>query len=131
MLANEQGRLMKKTSLALAIFFLLSQGFAYAAPVTNLQISYDAKEKKLHLEGSHPSERLDRHYIRQAMVSVNGRAVQYFVFPRQHFAGKFSEDLALELQPEDELDVKLICSQGGLTKAHFQVPLPEAESEAK
>ncbi|MBI3601583.1 MAG: hypothetical protein HY209_01630 [Candidatus Omnitrophica bacterium] len=92
-----------------------------AAPASNIQLSYDTDKQTLHVEADHPTDRLDRYFIRRVVVTKNPQESQEFYFSRQTSPAKFIADLDYPANPGDHLEVQLFASEGGTTQGSLDV----------
>ena len=85
-------------------------------------MDYDVLKGILHVEAAHPSERLERHYLRRMIIYKNGAQEQELFFPRQKSAAGFVQDVELKAAGGELIAVEFFCSQGGTAKAEITVP---------
>ncbi len=111
-------------------FFILALTVSpvWATPPREIKLSYDKEGQILHVEAQHPSDRLERHYLRRLVVTQNGKEVQVLNYPRQVLAWGFSNDVVLAAQENDVIKVELFCSQGGNGSGEIILP-PEGKVE--
>jgi hypothetical protein len=122
---------MEESMANLLIFVVLvffAPALASATPPLNTVIKYDAATETLHVEASHPSDKLDKHFIRRMHVDIAGKA-EDFTFTRQRLAAGFQEDVKVKANPGDHIEVKLFCSQGGTVVGSLDIPPEEAPPE--
>ena len=110
--------------LLITILILLPT-LAKATPPNNLLLNYDVELQKLDITANHPSERLERHFIRRVVVTKNSKDTQEFYFVRQVTPGQFKATLDYKTEPGDHLDVKLSCMQGGSAEVSLDIPKSE------
>ena len=101
--------------------------YAGASPANNLQLAYDIDKQAIHIDANHPSDRLDRYYVSQVIITKNSKEKQYFYFSRQRSANKFVEDVDCQAQAGDHLDIELHSSEGGIAQGSIDVPKPEGK----
>ncbi len=118
----------RKIFLAMCGFLVLGWP-ALATPPSALTITYDADKKNVHVSATHPSGRLERHYLRRVVLYINDKEKDSMYFPRQKLAWGMEEDIALEAKPGDKISVEVFCSQGGSAVAETVVPTPPGEDE--
>jgi hypothetical protein len=109
--------------------FALNYSHAEGSPATQLKITY--LNHAIEIEANHPSQRLDRHYIKKVVVTRNLKEKQYFYFPRQSSSNKFIANLAYKAAPGDYLELEFFCSQGGVALGKLNIPQDIKEKEAK
>ena len=95
---------------------------ALAAPPAGIDLSYDSSKKTLHVSARHPSDRLDRYYIRKIVIYKNDTADDEVTFSRQKLASGIEEDIAYEAKPRDVIKVEIFASEGGKGSAEYEVP---------
>ena len=108
--------------VAALLAMTVSGAVAFATPPSQIELSYDALKGNLHIEAEHPSDRLDRHYLRRMVIYKNDVQDQELFYPRQTYAAKFVADTALKADPGDRIAVELFCSQGGVGRQEITVP---------
>lgn len=118
---------MKSFWIALSFIFLSSLG--WATPATNLNIGYSLDTHTLFLDADHPTDRQDRYYIHEVVVTRNGQDQQHFYFSHQARADKFIANLDYVANPGDHLDIKLVASEGGVTEGSIDVAAPSSMRE--
>ncbi len=104
---------------------------AQATPPGDLNVSYDLEKGTLTVQGAHPSEDVNDHYVRRLEVSVNNGEVKKYYFHRQSSAPEFNETVPLALKPKDEVLLKVYCSNGGTQQAEMHIPEEEGAQEEK
>ncbi len=103
--------------------------FVWAAPATNMQLTYDIDKQVLHVEADHPTDRPERYFIQRAVVTKDSQESQEFYFPRQTSPAKFIADLEYPANPGNHLDVKLFSSEGGTAQGSLDVMRTEQKKE--
>ncbi len=120
---------MKKTIGMLLIAVFANAHSVLATPARNVEIAYDTQKHIIHVSADHPTDKLDKHFIRRVTVEVNGKAGGEWSFARQTSAGHFNADLPFESKGGEHLKIKLYCSQGGT--AEEVTILPSIKEEEK
>lgn len=120
---------MKKLFLC-SIFLSFTSSFVWAEPATNMQLIYNVDTQTLHIEANHPTDRLDRYFIRKVVVTKNSKETQDFQFFRQSRADKFIENLTYKAGPDDRLDVELFSSNGGTVKESLVILRTESNKKS-
>ena len=115
-------------TLVLFISGILISSNLWASPATNIQLDYNADTHMLHIEADHPTDRMDRYYVRLVtIVANNQKESQSFTFPRQYSPSKFIGDMNYAAKPGDHLDIQIYSSEGGLATTSIDVPKPAGE----
>jgi hypothetical protein len=96
--------------------------YSGATPPNEVKLSYDSALKVLHVNAEHPSDRLERHYLRTIVITQNGQQVKVMTLPRQTLARGLSVDIDLPAQGDDLINVELFCSQGGHGTGEIKLP---------
>ena len=109
--------------------FLFYAAMASATPPSEILLSYDTDKSILHVSARHPSERLQRHYLRRLVISKNDVVVQTVTFSSQKLASGLEEDIEFKADPGDKISVEVFCSQGGSKKAELLIPKPDGEKD--
>ena len=122
-----------RNTLSFIIFFYLIviNSLLWAAPATNLQITYDKEKQTLHIDANHPSDRLEKYFIQRVELIKNSGETEIFPFHRQTRPDKFIVDLNYSLEDLDHLDVKLFSSEGGLVQGSVDIPKSKEKSDEK
>lgn len=120
--------------MRIMIFIFLSVVFnvwnvGWAAPATNVELTYNLETQTLHIDANHPTDRMDRYYIQRVVVSANSASEQTFSFPRQTSPAKFSADLSYSANGGDHIDVKIYSSEGGLAIASLDITRPPEQKK--
>ena len=63
--------------------FCLTIGYVWANPPQNIQVGYDLSTQTIHIEADHPTDRMERYFVRRVVVIKNNDQTQDFYFPRQ------------------------------------------------
>ncbi len=101
---------------------------SWASPATNVQVDYNPDTQILHIEADHPTDRMDRYYVRLVTIIANNqKESQNFTFPRQYSPSKFIGNIPYAANPGDHLDIQIFSSEGGLAIASLDVPNPSQE----
>ena len=107
---------------AVLIYFSLGVSPVFAAPPSAMTLSYDTVKNSLHVSAAHPSDRLERHYLRRLTVYKNDEEAKTVFWARQKLPAGIEEDIDLNAVPGDHVRVEVFCSQGGFAKAEYIVP---------
>lgn len=99
------------------IFVTLS----WATPPTNLTLTYDLETKTLHIEMTHVSSHLRKHYIRKILVYKNDQEVEDIRLVSQTTPSSVIRDVVLDAKDKDVIRVKAICSEAGTAEASLTV----------
>ena len=106
----------------MAMVMLIGRPLSWATPPRDIKLSYDKEAQVLHIEAEHPSDRLERHYLRRLVIEQNGKEVKTVTFPRQVLARGLRTDVELPAKGDDFMHVELFCSQGGSGGADITLP---------
>ena len=111
---------MNKTlTVYLAILLFFTHSVVWATPPTDVKITYDKVNLKVHIEVEHISSNTKTHRIRHMIVFKNDKEVKEFNYAIQSTPQGFSEDLSIELKPGDVIKVKAVCSKNGFKEGVF------------
>ena len=113
---------MKRIILFILGVFVSTNG--WAVPATNVRLNYNLDTQILHVEADHPTDRLDRYYIRSVVVTTNSKESKNFYFPRQISPSKFMADLNFIAKGGDHLDIQIFSSEGGMATASLDISKP-------
>lgn len=105
-----------------ALLFLCVSSVVWGAPATQIQVSYDSQAEMLHVQADHPTDRLDRYYIRRVLVRNAVGQEQSFDFTRQNAPGRFIADLQYKAEAGEHLDLELYSSEGGKASVGLNIP---------
>jgi hypothetical protein len=104
----------------------------WATPPREIKLTYDKEKQILQVQAQHPSDRLERHYLRRLVITQNDSEVKVINFPRQTLAWGFSVDVDLPAQGDDVIRAELFCSQGGHGAGELVLPAePKLEQGVK
>lgn len=110
---------------ALAGFALLAFLFAPAAsahPPKDVALSYDAPSKMLSVTVAHSSFFPSRHYVRNVVISLNGKVLKSEPYTSQPAGDTFTYTYPVQASPGDELSVTAFCNVFGSREAKLTVP---------
>ena len=82
---------------------LLNTSIAHATAPTSVTIDYNIKSNNLYVRAEHVSSRLERHYIRKMVVSINDEAKDPVYYPRQKAPWGFEADYTVKAKPKDKI----------------------------
>ncbi|MBF0504567.1 MAG: hypothetical protein HQL14_05630 [Candidatus Omnitrophica bacterium] len=112
-------------NILFVLFLLFNCPVSWATPPTSITQTYDLDKASLHVDAVHPSDLLDKSYVRMMTVSLNNKPVQTFYYYRQKDHAGFSEDVSLKAKVGDVIKVDLFCTQGGSLSDELTVPAPD------
>ena len=111
-----------KLNIYFFFIFFFYAAIASATPPSGMSLTYDSEKNILHVSARHPSERLQRHYLRRLVISRNDVVAQTVIFSGQKLAAGLEEDIEFKAGPGDKISVEVFCSQGGSAKARIEIP---------
>lgn len=120
---------MRNLLLALMMFMLMPIA-SWATPPSEVTVSYDQDKQVLHVEAKHPSDRLERHFLRVMKISHDATELKTVTFPRQTLAWGLSTDVDLPTKGGEHIKVELFCSQGGHKDATIDIPEPPVDEKS-
>ncbi len=100
---------------------------ALAAPPTGISLTYDFDKSSLHVSARHPSDNMDKNYLRRLVIYRNGMEEQALTFARQKIAAGLEEDVSLSASPGDLVRVEIFASEGGKGSAEITLTAPQSE----
>jgi len=109
----------------LGCLFILPVTVSLAVPPSSITLSYDLDKGSLHVDADHPSDLLDKNYVRMMVISLNSQPVQTLYYYRQKEHDKFSDDVSFKAQAGDVIRVELFCTQGGSLAQELTVTPPD------
>ena len=115
---------MKQKMVGAVLFCFFWAGTASATPPSDMSLTYDIEKSVLRVFAKHPSQRLERHYLRRLVIYKNDAAAKTVTFARQKLAAGLEEDIEFKAEPGDTINVEAFCSQGGSGKAQIEIPRP-------
>lgn len=101
----------------------------WATPPMDVSINYDKEKKILHVSSAHPSDHLDKHYLRRIVIFKNDVEDKSVAYPRQKMPSGIEEDIAYDAKGDDVISVKIFCSQGGIGIAQTTVAPDQKEKK--
>jgi hypothetical protein len=114
---------MKKYKiLVLWSILVIRVSLVLAVPATNIRLSYDMDTSLIHVEADHPTDRMERYFIRRVVVIKNKKDAKDFYFTRQTKPDGISIDLNYQVEPGDHIEVQLYSTEGGIAQESFDVP---------
>lgn len=118
---------MKKIIFILFCLLAFSVPVSFASPPTSIALTYDQDKGNLHVEAIHPTQDLEKNYVRLMNVYVNGDLVNTLNYARQSDYDKFTEDVPVTAQVGDVIKVDLFCFSGGELAQEMKVEKPGAQ----
>lgn len=106
----------------LMIAFHGTAGTASARPPSEMNLSYDAPARNLHIEIRHVSINPRKHFIRRLLVYKNDEEVEKRAYVQQTTAAMLIEDVPLEAATGDVVRVEAVCNQAGRKDATLMIP---------
>ncbi len=116
---------MKKIFLILAVMIIASN--AWATKPLSINLKYDTTAHVLSVTAEHTSNKLNKHFIRSMVISIDGVAMSPVYFNRQQTPSAFNATVALDVKPQQTIKVELACSLGGSIEGEYTVPEPPTE----
>ena len=114
-------------NFVLLFYVLLGQALAHAP--SKIDLTYDADKKVLHLEMTHVSTNLLKHYIRKIIIYKNEEEVQNIYLVKQTTASTVVEDVPLEAKDGDVIRVKAICAEAGYKEESLTIREKEKDKK--
>lgn len=111
--------------IALAGFMFLAAlavPSAFAHPPKDVALSYDAPSKALSVKVAHSSFFPSRHYVKNVVISLNGKTVRSEPYTSQPAGDAFTYTYTVEASPGDELSVTALCNVFGSKETKLTVP---------
>ena len=112
---------MKRSIAAFAVMLMAGASFVWAAPPTEMEISYDPAQGTLHVEAKHISDHLNKHYLRRLVIYRNGAKEQEIAYTRQKYPSKFIEDIPFIAKPGETIAVEVFSSEGGTKRVELTI----------
>ena len=109
-------------------FLIVITSLLWAAPATNLQLTYNKETQILHIDANHPSDCLEKYFIQRVEIIKNSGKTENFPFHRQTRPDKFIVEFIYNLEPGDHLDIKLFSSEGGVVQGSVDIPKSKEKS---
>ena len=103
-----------KTYAILMLLMVSILPAAMATPPLSIELTYDISLSALHVNAPHTSSRLEKHYLRKMVVSLNGVEQAPLYYHRQASPIGFTADVAMKAKAGDRISVELSCSEGGV-----------------
>ena len=102
---------------------LMSVRLGFAASPSSIDISYDSKEKNLHIAVNHVTHDPREHYIRKILIYKNADTEPaIYRYVQQSSTQAQAEDVAIDLKPGDTIKVEAYCIEAGKAENTFTVP---------
>jgi len=95
---------------------------AFAHPPKDVALSYDAPSKALSVKVAHSSFFPSRHYVKNVVISLNGKTVRSEPYTSQPAGDTYTYTYTVEASPGDELSVTAICNVFGSKETKLTVP---------
>ena len=115
--------------LKIIIFVFFTASVAWGHPPTDVHVTYDTQKQILHVEMTHVTSDMTRHYIRKIIVTLNQTEIVHQTLAKQTTPRNLSMDFPLKAGPHDVITVKVFCKQGGSAEGTMTVPVPEKEEK--
>jgi len=103
---------------ALLAGFLLVPS-ASANPPSDMSISYNELSKDLRVTITHPVSNPQEHYIKEVIVTINGKVVTDSRYTSQPSPDTFTYTYPLPAQPGDDIEVTANCNLAGSKSSHL------------
>lgn len=116
---------MRKFFLVLIAMIVTST--AWATKPDSIDLAYDPASKVLSVTADHTSNKLNKHFIRNMKISVDGVALAPVYFTRQQTPSAFNATVSVDANPKQTIKVELSCSLGGSIEGEYIVPEPPTE----
>ncbi|MEN6609898.1 MAG: hypothetical protein ABFC24_03580 [Methanoregulaceae archaeon] len=114
-------------ALILAAFLILVPPAAAHAP-TDMVLKYDSGAGILSVTITHPVADVQTHYIRDVIISVNGKNVNTTMYTSQPDPSAFTYTYPVTTLPGDTLEVTAECVLGGSLSKSITLPETDAGS---
>ncbi len=101
----------------------------WAHPPTDIKLSYDYSAKTLHIEMTHVTSNIVKHYIRRLEIVKNQDVPVTMTLPRQTTPHNLVEDVSLTAKPGDTIQVKAYSKEGGIAEQSFIVPPEDSKKK--
>ena len=114
---------MKKNFIIfLGLFSIVLNSLAFAHSPADIVFNYDAKTKILSVGVVHTVEDVQKHFIKEITIKVNGK--EWIV---QEFASQATVDVQavsyaqVDLKKGDVIEVLAVCNKSGQLKKKFEI----------
>ena len=113
---------MHKIAAIIFVLSLLFNSLVFAHPPEDVIFNYDAKNRILSVGVAHTVENLQKHFIREITIKVNGKDWISQNFTRQTSLDAQAVGYAqVDLKKGDVIEVLAVCNQEGQLKKSFKV----------
>ena len=112
----------KLIAVQAAVLFFLLPKILFAHPPTGLKLEYDKKKSLLHIEMTHVTANIVKHYIRRIVIYKNGTQEKAWAIVKQTTPHNHAEDVSLKAVAGDMISVEAYSTEGGIGKATLVVP---------
>ncbi len=121
---------IKRSFLLVLAVFCVSVN-AWATPPQSVTLTYDLDKQLLHVSAAHPTDKLDKHFLRRIVVYKNDAQVDTVNLPFQRSPAGVEQDIPVTAVGGDKLSVEISCSKGGVGKGEVNVPIPPKDETKK
>jgi len=111
----------KKILIISLLFNSIILNVVFARPPSEIDLTYDADKKTLHIEMIHVTNNLREHHIRRIFIYQNDQEVQDIRLVTQTTASMLIQDVPLEAKEGDVIRIKAICKEGGYKEEELTI----------
>lgn len=101
---------------------LLNTANCYSQPPSEINLSYDAEMKNLHVEIKHVTSSTRDHHIQKVYAYKNDQEFYGHGFPTQNRAWGHELDISLEAKTGDLILLKTKCNKTGYSESELTIP---------
>ena len=94
----------------------------FAHPPTDMKLAYDTKKSLLHIEMTHVTSNMNKHYIRRIEIFKNGNKEKSMTIVKQATPSGHTEDVAFTAVSGDTIFVEAFSTGGGTGQATLVIP---------
>ncbi|WP_321507097.1 hypothetical protein [uncultured Methanoregula sp.] len=103
---------------------------AAATPPSAVILSYNEQASELSVTISHPVADPTTHYIREVVITVNGKTIKDTPYTSQPSADTFTYTYPLQTKPGDDIEVTANCNLAGSKSSHLYLTTTTAPAAA-
>lgn len=113
---------MNKFLIIVVLFLLVFSSFVFAHPSADIIFNYDSKAKIISVGIAHSVENLQKHFVKQIIIKVNGKN-----WISQNFLSQVNPNAqaasyaVVDLRKGDIVQITAICNEAGELTKTFKI----------